>query len=50
MILICPITFDEHERRGTMGRGNAREMGFESFLDFFLALENKDTPEGITYL
>uniref|UniRef100_A0A2P2M2H7 Uncharacterized protein MANES_15G015000 n=1 Tax=Rhizophora mucronata TaxID=61149 RepID=A0A2P2M2H7_RHIMU len=25
-------------------------MDFESFLDFILALENKDTPEGLTYL
>lgn len=25
-------------------------MDFESFLDFVLALENKDTPEGLTYL
>ncbi|KAI7746327.1 hypothetical protein M8C21_030578 [Ambrosia artemisiifolia] len=42
--------FDEHVRRGKIGNGNAREMDFESFLDFVLALENKDTPEGITYL
>lgn len=42
--------FDEHVRRGKMGGGNAREMDFESFLDFVLALENKDTPEGLTYL
>lgn len=25
-------------------------MDFESFLDFVLALENKDAPEGLTYL
>jgi hypothetical protein len=25
-------------------------MDFESFLDFVLALENKDTSEGLTYL
>ncbi|KAK6914529.1 Calreticulin/calnexin [Dillenia turbinata] len=43
-------TFDEHVRRGKRGGGNAREMDFESFLDFVLALENKDTPEGLTYL
>ncbi|KAI0510774.1 hypothetical protein KFK09_011383 [Dendrobium nobile] len=42
--------FDEHVRRGKMGGGNAREMDFGSFLDFVLALENKDTPEGLTYL
>ncbi|KAH9328738.1 hypothetical protein KI387_000846 [Taxus chinensis] len=42
--------FDEHIRRGKSGGGNAREMDFESFLDFVLALENKDTPEGLTYL
>ncbi|XP_073526625.1 uncharacterized protein [Phyllobates terribilis] len=40
--------FDEHVRRGKNGSG--REMDFESFLDFVLALENKDTPEGLTYL
>ncbi|GJR04059.1 probable serine/threonine-protein phosphatase 2A regulatory subunit B'' subunit TON2, partial [Tanacetum coccineum] len=42
--------FDEHLRRGKSGNANAREMDFESFLDFVLALENKDSPEGITYL
>ncbi|KAJ0976198.1 hypothetical protein J5N97_018163 [Dioscorea zingiberensis] len=42
--------FDEHVRRSKTGGGNAREMDFESFLDFVLALENKDTPEGLTYL
>ncbi|CAL5347019.1 unnamed protein product [Camellia sinensis] len=42
--------FDEHVRHGKTGGGNAREMDFESFLDFVLALENKDTPEGLTYL
>ncbi|WMV10176.1 hypothetical protein MTR67_003561 [Solanum verrucosum] len=42
--------FDEHVRRGKIGGGNAREMDFESFLDFVLALENKDAPEGLTYL
>ncbi|KAJ6904238.1 hypothetical protein NC651_021389 [Populus alba x Populus x berolinensis] len=42
--------FDEHVRRGKIGGGNTREMDFESFLDFVLALENKDTPEGLTYL
>ncbi|WRX19750.1 hypothetical protein QQP08_012237 [Theobroma cacao] len=42
--------FDEHVRRGKSGAGNNREMDFESFLDFVLALENKDTPEGLTYL
>ncbi|KAL7178095.1 hypothetical protein ACSBR2_031281 [Camellia fascicularis] len=45
---IC--AFDEHVRHGKTGGGNAREMDFESFLDFVLALENKDTPEGLTYL
>ncbi|KAJ8766746.1 hypothetical protein K2173_007813 [Erythroxylum novogranatense] len=29
---------------------SAYVMDFESFLDFVLALENKDTPEGLTYL
>lgn len=42
--------FDEHIRRGKSGGGNCREMDFDSFLDFVLALENKDTPEGLTYL
>ncbi|GKV38996.1 hypothetical protein SLEP1_g46839 [Rubroshorea leprosula] len=42
--------FDEHVRRGKSGGPNSREMDFESFLDFVLALENKDTPEGLTYL
>ncbi|KAG7028962.1 putative serine/threonine-protein phosphatase 2A regulatory subunit B'' subunit TON2 [Cucurbita argyrosperma subsp. argyrosperma] len=41
--------FDEHVRRNK-GGGNTREMDFDSFLDFVLALENKDTPEGLTYL
>lgn len=44
------IVFDEHVRRGKSGGGNAREMDFPNFLDFVLALENKDTPEGLTYL
>ena len=44
------IVYDEHVRRGKGGGGNTREMDFESFLDFVLALENKDTPEGLTYL
>ena len=44
------VVFDEHVRRGKSGGGNTREMDFESFLDFVLALENKDTPEGLTYL
>jgi len=44
------VVFDEHVRRGKSGGGSAREMDFESFLDFVLALENKDTPEGLTYL
>lgn len=43
------IVFDEHVRR-SKGGGNTREMDFDSFLDFVLALENKDTPEGLTYL
>ncbi|GFZ14031.1 similar to tonneau 2 [Actinidia rufa] len=42
--------FDEHVRCGKTGGANSREMDFESFLDFVLALENKDTPEGLTYL
>ncbi|KAJ4908153.1 putative serine/threonine-protein phosphatase 2A regulatory subunit B'' subunit TON2 [Raphanus sativus] len=42
--------FDEHVRRGKSGSRNSREMDFDSFLDFVLALENKDTPEGLTYL
>ena len=43
--------FDEHVRRGGRGSGGkAREMDFESFLDFVLALENRETPEGLTYL
>lgn len=48
--LLHLTAFDEHVRRGKSGGGNAREMDFESFLDFVLALENKDTPEGLTYL
>ncbi|KAH7843350.1 hypothetical protein Vadar_015604 [Vaccinium darrowii] len=42
--------FDEHVHRCKTAVSNAREMDFESFLDFVLALENKDTPEGLTYL
>ncbi|XP_024995484.1 probable serine/threonine-protein phosphatase 2A regulatory subunit B'' subunit TON2 [Cynara cardunculus var. scolymus] len=42
--------FDEHVRHGKTVIGLAWEMDFESFLDFVLALENKDTPEGLTYL
>eukprot|EP00249_Psilotum_nudum_P016465 c25839_g1_i1 orf=428-1771(+) len=45
---IC--VFDEHVKRGKNSGGNGREMDFESFLDFVLALENKDTPEGLAYL
>ncbi|KAL1832538.1 hypothetical protein ACET3Z_002189 [Daucus carota] len=41
--------FDEHIGRGKNG-GNGREMDFENFLDFVLALKNKDTEEGLTYL
>lgn len=48
--LLLSTVFDEHIRRGKTGGGNAREMDLESFLDFVLALENKDTPEGLTYL
>lgn len=48
--LFVAVVFDEHVRRGKSGGGNTREMDFESFLDFVLALENKDTPEGLTYL
>ncbi|GJY20279.1 probable serine/threonine-protein phosphatase 2A regulatory subunit B'' subunit TON2 [Tanacetum coccineum] len=40
--------FDEHLRRGKSGNANAWDMDFESFLDFVLALENKDSPEGNT--
>ncbi|KAL7605457.1 hypothetical protein Lser_V15G19708 [Lactuca serriola] len=50
LLLFIESAFDEHVRMGKTGRGNAWEMGFESFLDFVQALENKDTPEGITYL
>nr|GFA92124.1 probable serine/threonine-protein phosphatase 2A regulatory subunit B'' subunit TON2 [Tanacetum cinerariifolium] len=42
--------FDEHVRHGKTIIGLAWEMDFESFLDFTLALENRDTPEGLTYL
>ena len=44
------LVFDELIRRGKSGGGNTREMDFKTFLDFVLALENKDTPEGLTYL
>jgi len=47
---VLPVVFDEHVRRGKSCGGKTREMDFESFLDFNLALENKDTPEGLTYL
>lgn len=47
---VLPIVFDEHVGRGKGGGAGAREMDFECFLDFVLALENKDTPEGLTYL
>ncbi len=47
----CMAVFDEHVRRGgRAGGGKAREMDFESFLDFVLALENRETPEGLTYM
>ncbi|XP_071705096.1 probable serine/threonine-protein phosphatase 2A regulatory subunit B'' subunit TON2 [Rutidosis leptorrhynchoides] len=42
--------FDEHVRHGKTVIGLPWEMDFESFLDFVLALENKDSPEGLTYL
>ncbi|CAM6103845.1 unnamed protein product [Calypogeia fissa] len=44
--------FDEHVRRGRVGlsAGKAREMDFDSFLDFVLSLENRDSQEGLTYL
>ncbi|GJW22582.1 probable serine/threonine-protein phosphatase 2A regulatory subunit B'' subunit TON2 [Tanacetum coccineum] len=42
--------FDEHVRHGKTIIGLAWEMDFESFIDFTLALENRDTPEGLTYL
>ena len=42
--------FDEHVRRSRSSGGSGREMDFESYLDFVLALENKDTSEGLTYL
>jgi len=50
MMWLWISVFDEHVRRSKVGGGNSREMDFESFLDFVLALENKDTPEGLTYL
>ena len=50
IVISIVSVFDEHVRRGKTGARNAREMDFESFLDFVLALENKDTPEGLTYL
>lgn len=46
----CLIAFDEHVRHGKTVVGLPWEMDFESFLDFVLALENKDSPEGLTYL
>nr|GFA11363.1 probable serine/threonine-protein phosphatase 2A regulatory subunit B'' subunit TON2 [Tanacetum cinerariifolium] len=48
--IFIETAFDEHLRRGKSGNANSREMDFESFLDFVLALENKDSPEGIKYL
>lgn len=36
--------------RGKNGGGNSPEMDFESFLGFVLALENRDTLKGLTYL
>lgn len=48
--LFLLIAFDEHVRHGKTVIGLAWEMDFESFLDFVLALENRDTPEGLTYL
>ncbi|GKE92655.1 hypothetical protein Tco_1573750 [Tanacetum coccineum] len=38
----------EHVRHGKTIIGLAWEMDFESFLDPTLALENRDTPEGLT--
>ncbi|GKD51619.1 hypothetical protein Tco_1280595 [Tanacetum coccineum] len=42
------LYFDEHDRHGKNIIGFAWEMDFESFLDPTLALENKDTPKGLT--
>lgn len=57
LVLILDIyleiaVFDEHVRRGRTGpgAGKAREMDFDSFLDFVLALENRDSTEGLSYL
>jgi serine/threonine-protein phosphatase 2A regulatory subunit B'' len=47
---LLPVVFDEHVRRGKSGGGNVREMDLDGFFYFVLALENKDTPEGLTYL
>ena len=47
---MLPVVFDEHVRRGKSGGGNVREMDLDGFFYFVLALENKDTPEGLTYL
>ncbi|GKA31354.1 hypothetical protein Tco_0717659 [Tanacetum coccineum] len=42
------IVVDKHVRHGKTIIGLAWEMDFESFLDPTLALENRDTPEGLT--
>ncbi|GBG70700.1 hypothetical protein CBR_g7999 [Chara braunii] len=43
--------FDEHVKRGRGERGGARgEMDLNNFLDFVLAIENKHTPEGLSYI
>ncbi|KAJ9549573.1 hypothetical protein OSB04_022116 [Centaurea solstitialis] len=50
LLVLGHVAFDEHVRHGKTVIGLAWEMDFESFLDFVLALENKDTPEGLAYL
>ncbi|CAH2041975.1 unnamed protein product [Thlaspi arvense] len=42
--------FDEHVRRGKIGGGNAREMDFESFLDFVLGSRKQGYSRRINIL
>ena len=42
--------FDEQVRRSRGERGDRREMDLGCFLELLLALENKQTREGLAYI